>query len=191
MAEKLTATGIGKLTRAAYLRDPAAFKELAIPHLLIPAVQAVAHGCAGSGPFEVGGTTDWDAFFAELEAKAPQFVTLVRELVEKHTSARRPGKPQRWAVRIAMDVAAWTGQRSETSIVLKLVQDYGLRDESEIRARLDLAGKVQTLGLEEAVERATDLLERVFAADPRRRAAVLTRLTRGTSTAEIEEGERD
>lgn len=84
--------------------------------------------------------------------------------------------PQRWAVRLGLQVAGWLDMRSEVAVVLRLAQDYGLRDESEIRARLELAGKVQSVGLESAQARATDLLRRIMAADPGRRDAIRAEL---------------
>lgn len=80
--------------------------------------------------------------------------------------------PQRWAVRAALQIAGWLDQRSEVAIVLRLAQDYGLRDEADIRARLDLAGKASSIGLEDAQARAIDLLGRIMTADPSRRETI-------------------
>ena len=177
---------ISALTHEEFARDPDGFKAMAIPHMIVPAVRGVVDACAGTGPFMVGGALDENGFRYELEQQFPELAERVLALIEKHTSPPRPGKPQRWAVRIAMEVARWTGQTSETSVILKIVQDYGLRDEAQIRERLDMASKVSTLNLDEAVERATDLLVRVSDADPRRLPPVLARLTRGHSHAELE-----
>ena len=80
--------------------------------------------------------------------------------------------PQRWAVRIALQVGGWLDQHAEIAVVLKLAQDYGLRGEDEIRARLDLAGKASSIGLEDAQARAIDLLGRIMTADPSRRETI-------------------
>ena len=135
MKEPRGVAGIAGLTRSAYLADPGKFKEHAIPWLVVPALMAVHHGAAGTGPFKDKG-------------------------------------PQRWAVRIALQVAGWLDQRSEVSVVLRLAEDYGLKSEAEVRARLELAGRAQEVGLESAQARATDLLQRIMAADPGRREQI-------------------
>lgn len=123
------------LTRAEYTRNPDAFRSAALEHLVPAAVEAVVHGCRGTGPFA---------------GKAPQ----------------------RWAVRIALQVAGWLDQRTEVAVVMRLAQDYGLRDEADIRAKLDLAGKASSIGLEDAQARAIDLLGRIMTADPSRRDTI-------------------
>lgn len=130
-----TSGTMARLTRAAYLRDPAAFKEFAIPHLVVPAIQAVAHGAAGTGPFASKG-------------------------------------PQRWAVRIALQVAGWLDQHSEVSVVMRLAEEYGLKTEAEVRQRLELAGRAQGVGLDSAQARALELLQKIMAADPGRRETI-------------------
>src|SRR5690349_12413652 len=96
IGERGRATRHAALTRAAFEADPDGFRDNALARMIPPAVRAVIHGCAGTGPFESRG-------------------------------------PQRWAIRIALQMARWLDVRSEVAVVLKLAQDYGLRDEQEIR----------------------------------------------------------
>lgn len=120
---------------------------------------------------------------AALEHLVPAAIEAVYHGV-KGTGPFQGKAPQRWAVRIALQVAGWLDQRSEIAVVLRLAQDYGLRDEAEIRERLALAGKVQSVGLEAAQARAVDLLRRIIAADPSRRDQVRAELFGNASLPE-------
>ena len=85
-------------------------------------------------------------------------------------------KPQRWANQAILNIAKWTGAASEVRAVLELAQEYGLKSEAELRQRLELATRVRDVNLETAQARATELLRRIIAADPSRRATIRTEL---------------
>lgn len=85
-------------------------------------------------------------------------------------------KPQRWAVRAILEIGKVLGAQNEIRVVLELAQEYGLKSEAELRQRLELATRVRDVNLETAQARATELLRRIIAADPSRRATIRTEL---------------
>lgn len=119
---------------------------------------------AGEGELREAFKRDSDQF--RRDALAEIMPNAVIGIAKACAGAPPFGKPQRWAILAALRVAGWLDAKSEVAVTLRIVQDLGLRDVAELKARVDMTRRAESVTLDSAKASAEALIERLMATDP-------------------------
>lgn len=66
--------------------------------------------------------------------------------------------PQRWAFRLLWEANRWVGGQNQLQIAIALFQQFGVRDEGELKTYVDRAKAAESVTLDLAVQEAMEIL---------------------------------